>query len=369
MCVGGTIITALYDGNANMDELIEHLTGVVRGLYPHVGVIRKSAPVSQSLGFSDAIIYRLETDQGVWALRGWPIGTDPSRVRSLHALLKYLVYSGLEVVCAPLEYPRAETLFLHRSRWWQLEPWMTGQPEPSPSPTQIEAGAAVLARWHGMARRWGHQHPRLCNLLGSSEQIPTGPATRLRRLQEWREFRVMDYLNKARKLWRYDPSGADLITILERLTNRLVYSYDMVISRLLAVSSEPLPNQPVLRDIWYAHLLYTGDVISGLIDPCLTGLGTVVTDLARWCSSLHGSLSQNAHSILEAYRRLARLTPSEERAYLPLVGASIWLSGATWLAWCGGERPWVTIRSQMLEQISHWCDQLEQLPALTKLWM
>ena len=64
----------------------------------------------------------------------------------------------------------------------------------------------------------------------------------------------------------------------------------------------PVPTQPCLRDVWGAHVLFTGEAVTGLVDYGSVNDDHVGTDLARMLGDLVGDDAGRFAAGLAAYR-------------------------------------------------------------------
>jgi Ser/Thr protein kinase RdoA (MazF antagonist) len=142
------------------------------------------------------------------------------------------------------------------------------------------------------------------------------------------------------------------------------------LSRLAASVPPAVPLQPVLRDIWQAHVLFVGFEVSAVIDWHAAGIDTPATDLARLLGSWAGprsasvgadSLSADSLSVvwgeaLEAYRAIRPLS-REELALIDLLHLAGVVGGLHhWFRW-------------VLDENRHFpdpCAVLERVDALLK---
>ena len=111
----------------------------------------------------------------------------------------------------------------------------------------------------------------------------------------------------------------------------------------------PLPLQPVLRDVWSDHVLFTvdehgasatGNRVSAIIDYHAAGVDTPATDLARLLGSWLPPVAGQAAPLLDAWREplaaYERLRPlaAVERRLVPWLDATAVILGLdNWFRW------------------------------------
>ena len=113
---------------------------------------------------------------------------------------------------------------------------------------------------------------------------------------------------------------------------------DRMIADLRGVRSLSVSLQPVLRDVWHDHLLFTGDKVTGLIDPSACRADSVACDLSRLIGSLAGDDVRERGFALEEYERIRPLSSNERVLVQVFDRSGVLLSGWTWLEWLYLER-------------------------------
>jgi Ser/Thr protein kinase RdoA (MazF antagonist) len=233
-------------------------------------------------------------------------------------------------VAVPIGTLDGTTFFEQEGALWQLEPWMPGTAEFWTNPTagRLEAALECLARWHIAAGRFEPRPQEAPWFFHASSACSPGLGERLRELERW-DTRRRDVARKRLKssAWK---EFADLGT-------RILDAFDQqapALARELSLgTSARVPLQPCLRDVWHDHLLYTGETVTGLIDPHAARSDSPATDLARLLGSLVADDRQRWEAGVAAYQRIRPLSLDE----LALVGlfdrSSVVLSGMTWLDW------------------------------------
>ena len=285
-------------------------------------------------GFSGAAVMRIETARGALAVRGWPSpGLPRRRIEGLHRLLLHV--AGTVPVAVPLQAIGGSRLVEWNSHLWQLEPWMPGAADfrIDPSPGRLAEAMATLGRFHlgargfvpaGDASEW----------FGSSDAMPS-PAVgeRLRRLAGWERGweKLIARALRAVSGWESkqgQEGWSDVIGEIDRLFGR---GRGWVEGQLRLLESTLFRCQPCLRDVWHDHLLWTGDEVTGLIDPGSAGLDNVAIDVARLLGSLVEDDSERWGRGLEAYERAAGLSLEETGLVTVLDQSGVLLAGAVWV--------------------------------------
>lgn len=289
-------------------------------------------PQSSVGGFSGAGVWKIETTAGPCALRATESGdVNRDRLAELHRLIAHTRACGSLQMPAPIATTDGATFFESGGFVWQLEPWMPGTADfaANPSPARLAAAMSVLAHWHIAAARFV---PREAGRAWFST-VPAGPspglAERLSHIARWDSHTCNHVRTQLDSLkWpEFAALGRDILDHFQRLA-------PPVAARLKLGSRTAVPLQPCLRDVWHDHVLFTGDEVTGLIDPHAARSDSVGTDLARLLGSLIGDDRLAWDAGLAAYHRICSLS-LDERALVELFDqSSVLLSGMTWLDWC-----------------------------------
>lgn len=281
-------------------------------------------------GFSQAQVWRVATPSGEnFALRCTPADSlDRSRVEGLHRLLTWVHGRGVTQVPVPLAAGHGGTLVSRGEAWWQLEPWMPGEPGTNGSPVRLAAAMHCLARFHLAAATFDAAGPEV-KWYFTGFAPSRGLAERLGHIARWNTAECLALRGLAEKCdWKpLRPLAREILDLYE-------HAAPAVAARLRLGSETPVPLQPCLRDVWHDHVLFTGDVVTGLIDAHACRSDTIATDLARLLGSLVGDDRQAWETALQAYQELRPLAINE-RGLIELFDSSgTLLNGMTWLHSC-----------------------------------
>ncbi len=304
----------------------------VLAAYPVIGQPTAVRYLGGAGGFSGARFWRVETTGNAFCLRRWP--AEYPRVDELefmHKVLGHVRATGFEVAAVPLDSSSGVTYLPHSGHLWELAPWMPGEPDSSEQPSEMRVAAAMecLARFHRASEEfaWPRQATKggACPTVGAS----LGIHRRRELLQAW-------LTGRAAQLEEVVGRGAGW-PAMERRGERLLRCFPErapAVARILAQSANcPVPLQPCIRDVWYDHLLFEGDQVTGLIDFGSMGVDNISCDVAR----LLGSLARGDRNLWQAgIRAYATIRPLSE-AELGLVEAfdrsGVLLGALNWAAW------------------------------------
>jgi Ser/Thr protein kinase RdoA (MazF antagonist) len=171
-------------------------------------------------------------------------------------------------------------------RVWDLCRWMPGAADyyTNPTPARLANACAALAQLHGV---WRPAAP----VLAPASSI----RVRLRHIARWRDLATGPCVpvrpcapaleDAVRWGWRVARAAAGA-------TERLLRDWD----------DWPVFVQPVLRDVWGAHVLFTGDAVAGVIDYGSVKDDHVAVDLARLLGDLVEDDDASFAAGLDAYR-------------------------------------------------------------------
>lgn len=287
-------------------------------------------------GFSGAIVARVATDRGPLAVRGWPPGALPrARLEALHQLLAHV--AGAVPVAVPIAAADGRTLVEANNRLWQLEPWLPGEADfhDDPSAERLAAAVATLAAFHQSARSFVPDAAARTWFASARAARSDAVDERLARLDRWK--RNWDTLvRRAHRQSRTQHTATDndlpplheSVDVIDRLFGQ---GAAFVADQLQMASRTEYPCQPCLRDPWHDHLLWTGNRVSGLIDPAACRSDNVAIDLARLLGSLVADSATGWDQGLAAYQQHRTLSLAESGLVTVLDQSGVLMAGAVWL--------------------------------------
>jgi Ser/Thr protein kinase RdoA (MazF antagonist) len=271
------------------------------------------------------------TPSGPCALRAMDRSSvDIHRLAGLHRLVAQVRASGLTQVAAPIAALDGATFLESVGQIWQLEQWMPGSADYSshPSETRLRAALAALAEWHLAAAHFVPQNQEGNWFFTSRSGLSPGLARRMHEILRWHGpegARVR--LRLAASSWtEFAELGQVILDNFGRASPR-------VIGALKSALETRIPLQPCLRDVWHDHVLFTGDAVTGLIDPHSARSDSVATDLARLLGSLVGDDRSLWGIGLDAYQEVRKLSTPELALVEVFDQTAVLLSGLTWLDW------------------------------------
>ena len=284
-------------------------------------------PLEGAGGFSGAKFWRIETDLATWCLRRWPksVNREERHLLWIHRQLSGAYSRGCEFIPVPVIASTQETLAEHQDYFWQLEPWMPGKADFHSNPTRprlIEAMRA-LAKFHRAVRE-----------LGVRKQPSPGLTTRLRRLSELHDAReptrLLRDIENAIETASNPPNFHDVASHIQKRFQALA---PPLFERLKHANQIAVPTQTVIGDIWHDHVLYSSDVVTGLVDFGTMRMDTPACDIARLLGSLVGDQCEDWLAGIEAWESIGPL-PQQERILIDLFDQTTTLiSGINWLQW------------------------------------
>jgi len=279
-------------------------------------------------GFSGAAFWKIFSPRGPLCLRKWP-KEHPSRQRIefIHGLLIHVAKSGLSVVPVPigLQSDPKQTYLKSGEHFWELTPWMPGKANfrTQPSIEKLQSAARTLASFHQMSADFSS--------LAQPIETPSTIVQRLQQLKSWL-YGDLDQLEKCllqprdTRTEAYARQGQCIVDYTKQQIGRIKIE-------LNSLRDCKVPLQPCIRDVWEQHVLYCGDVVSGLIDFGAARPDTVATDLVRLLGSLVVDDRNMWQCGLETYESIRPLSSSERLLIGPLDRSAVLLAGLNWLRW------------------------------------
>ena len=306
-------------------------------------------------GFSGARVWKVSTHDAVYCLRRWPAPIpDRERLWELHRWLEHLSGEGNIPVAPAFRTDEGQRLLEQDGILWQLEPWRPGEPDRSEEPTSARLTSAMttLASLHQCSASYCTREQR-----SSWFVVGHGPSPavieRGRMLSGWTRRR----LRTARDTLVHRRTNALGVTAL-RLVQAAIELRDCVLGELHDARSIHVPLLPCLRDVWRDHVLFTGERVTGLIDPAAARTDSTASDLSRFLGSYLPLGQDRWEEALGAYESVRALTESEHRLIPVLDRSNVLLSGLHWVRRIeAGELPQSTKR--LADRLAWIADRLE----------
>ena len=311
-----------------------------------------SSATAVSGGFSGATVFRATTVDGrMLAIRRTPNSAKlpaPRRIR-LHGLLSRVAGLGLSQIPVPMipvntaqgtATSGARPVLLSTAvtpapvPWvsteesqWEVEPWMPGTPLSGIHVTNhhLRSAFRLLNDFHRLAIDALHTTGQDAWFYVSRTESPAVQ----RRLAIVNELR-QGLLGQ----WQHRLTGHSDLRFRElaaRNCDALRHWLPWLHQELSAAAVQTYSIQPVLRDVWRAHLLFTDCEVTGLIDLTAAGTDHVTVDLSRLLRSWFGRDTSQVRAAVETFRTLRKLDSRELQLWETLDASTVLLSPVTWL--------------------------------------
>ena len=297
-------------------------------------------------GFSGAIIWKVNTSAGSFALRAWPPHQSiPNRLSYVHGLMEK---AGQHLPFVPRLVRQANgSSWTHQyDRCWEVTTWMPGRASFADQPSlprlfsAIDALADLHVQWRGVIPVRG---------------ISVGLERRKQALALWPDLQL--------RLRENNLGAVDEVVdnLIKRSVTQLQYRVLHAQRLLDPWIGQSFSLQPCLADPWHDHFLFLGERVSGLIDYGSVREDHVSVDLARMLGSLVPRDKPWRMLALETYCERGSLRPEEWSLVDALDRSGTLVGVMNWLRWLVfGERPIVDLKAglhrwsvlvQVLEQM------------------
>ena len=291
-------------------------------------------------GFSGAAVFRVDTaDDRRFAARAIPSSTATSlkRQTQIMQMLAFIHQSGMNCVAAPRQLRAASHALppvaspvnawfsRQAKRLWQVSLWRDGSPvgKTELDPDRAAAAIGIVHEFHALAYEWAERH-------NSDELTPRdGPSLAvLKRRQILQTLADGELSTLSTQIHRLSSplheSSEQLVGVLRRHLPKLIQDTE-------SAAAGRWRLQPVIRDLWKQHVLFTESRVTGLVDFWECASDHVFVDFSRLFRSWAG-----ADNILVSrlWRETLRghLIRQADRQLLDVLDAcTVLLSPLTWL--------------------------------------
>ena len=248
--------------------LIGEVLGHYSGLHDRDSTITLVKP-----GLSGARVWRIDRE-GVKpiCLRRWP-AEHPSaeRLTYIHAVLSHLAAGEISFTPRPLPTSQGTTFVRRDSAFWEVTNWLPGNADfrAKPSPERLAAAMRALAELHIRAVTFADATSRAA--IG----VSPGIVERAVLLQKFVSGRIggVERAISAIDWPGWAERAREILKCFRLHANQLERD-------LGAAGQSSVPLQPCIRDIHDEHMLFDGDVVSGIIDFGAMRHDNVATDVA-----------------------------------------------------------------------------------------
>jgi Ser/Thr protein kinase RdoA (MazF antagonist) len=272
-------------------------------------------------GLSGSRFWRYRAGEGLLVLRAWPSdGPIRAHLEQVHRWLAHT--AGLGFVPVPIPDRDGLTLQEHDGRFWELAPWLPGEPDRdhSQAPSRIQSAFSALAAFH--------------ERLASERRVGTSPGLVHRYQATVHLIRGgLDAIEQAvgRTTGRADESQCrDAAT---RWVGLARIDAPQILDPLRMAAGRMVPLQPCLRDARAEHFLFEGDRVTGLVDYGAMGIDSVAGDLARLIGEWLDVDPAARAEALDAYERVRPLDAAETALIGTFEWSSALLIGEHWIRW------------------------------------
>jgi hypothetical protein len=320
-------------------------------------------------GFSGARVWRVRTAREQWVAVRCSELVDAEELERCAAICRWMGFARehgcdwapqlRKVKFSQRSAAAGDYLLLQPDGIWKVESWMPGLPVPAaPSPTQLQNSFAMLQQLHHAARSWVVAESRALDVLGNGGlrlAVSTSPGLqrRLQIVQLLQFGELARLLDSAAK----DPDS-DFRRLAEQLGRVLEQRLNNLAAQLQDLAPRSLTLQPVLRDLWYPHVLFSGDKVTGVIDWNGASTDHPAFDYSRLLASWYGQ--QAVHRLPEHWTGLDR------RLFQVCLEATLLLSPATWLSRrCSIACPRPAFQPPVMDRFRRLVEQATQIPVLS----
>lgn len=289
----------------------------------------------------------------------------------VHVLVHRARACGVSEIPAPLCTAAGGTLVADTGGGvWELVPFVAGRAVERPDAVQVEHAMDVLARVHEAwaadagdvtaAERW----------TGSTVGFP--PAV-VRRIDRARELVRRPWAARRRDAACVPAADDGLVMDVISAWDRAIaiehaIGGTAVVHRIAALTPAPRALQPVLRDVWFDHVLYhVGDesdrLVSAVIDIHGTGVDTPATDIARlvgswWTPTLGVGLEAWLERAVERYACRRSVGVDDHALVVWLHAGGVVCALDNWFRWVVEERRGFADASRVTARIDRLLDAL-----------
>lgn len=281
-------------------------------------------------GLSNAIVYRVDSDAGVFALKCWPPLTSLERAQSIHDFQRSLFSPQWPLVPRLITWADGSTLLDCGSTYWELSEWKPGEPVENInmiSDGQLWSAVDSIVKLHECGIAYGSQF-----------RVPPGVVERIERLTHYLDSPQTEIDRYIARMDSHELSMS-MRKIQDTFRRRGPAARETL--RKIAV---PTRCFWVMRDLWREHVLYHEETVVGIIDFGAARIDTPLLDLARFLGSVLLPDDFRWKMAMSLYNTAESLDSISYAQVRDIDFASTLVSGIHWLDWLASNQLSITDR-------------------------
>jgi len=283
-----------------------------------------------------------------FCLRRWPLRhPNLDRLQWVNLVLVHVANNGCPEIAVPREASSGQRHVTQKGFLWEISPWMPGTADfaDDPNDERLFNVASCIARFHLGSAQVSLDFRNSPNAIARYDAL-TSASELIQRLGKADEQSPI-------------PNAIPSINFLRELVVRLgAKTASQLATKLEPFTTEVLPVQPVIRDIWHDHLLFTGNQVTGIVDFGAMQMDNVALDLARILGSIVGNQNQRWKSAIDVYSQARPLQRREIEFAFALDQCAPFLASLNWLKWILVDQRSFEDNAAVEKRVSHLIDRL-----------
>lgn len=299
----------------------------IQSVTRHFGITPQSISPAPSQGFSGAGIWKVTDLQGQSFSVKRHNEFAPDHLAWIHRVLRHTRICDCDFVPEVRQTENGNSHLEFDNAIWETSSWMPGEAgfADHPNDERLKNAMKALAKFHQSAAQVNFDFRPSPGVKRRSDALADLPNT----------------LRRAAQSIQNSPNlqpQTELQTTLQSLNRIASTCIDQHADALKTMLQQTLPLQPVIRDLWHDHLLFTEDRLTGLIDFDAMQMDSIAMDLTRCLASIVPDDPDRWGFALTAYASVRPIQRSEMDLIDVIDPINVILSAANWLKWIAIER-------------------------------
>jgi len=284
------------------------------------GIHAEAVTPASNSGFSGAEVWRISADQGKQYSVKRLANMTEDHLAWIHRVLLHTIVCDCDFVPSPQRTKDGMSFHTDGDSLWEVCTWVPGEAdfETNPSDKRLSHAMKSLAKFHQSAAQ-----------VNFDFRPSDGVRARLDGLMNLKETVKSLHISSKATVDTY-PTLNSLLLQLKQIPSQKRKS---LADKLSKFAGQTLPLQPVIRDLWHDHLLFSGEQLTGLVDFDAMQMDSISLDLTRCLGSIVPNKFDRWKFALQAYSSVRPIQPAELELIGLLDPINIVLSSMNWIKW------------------------------------